>query len=193
MVGADAEPVEDERAELRASRMRLVLAADAEHREIERELHGVVQQHFVALGVNLQLAAQAVDTDPAAAKELLAQRIHPPLLEADLAVALRSALGAAAIPVTVDVAAGSAYQRHVALTCYFVCLEAVARTVGTERAAVTVRDERERVDVEVVLTGGQGPPELAGLVDRVQALGGSLTTSSGEDGARVLASLPVSR
>ncbi len=210
MGGADAEPVEDERAELRASRMRLVLAADAEHREIERELHGVVQQHFVALGVNLQLAAQAVDTDPAAAKELLAsmgqhvreaiadtaklaRRIHPPLLEADLAVALRSALGAAAIPVTVDVAAGSAYQRHVALTCYFVCLEAVARTVGTERAAVTVRDERERVDVEVVLTGGQGPPELAGLVDRVQALGGSLTTSSGEDGARVLASLPVSR
>ena len=99
----------DEGAELRASRERLVLAADAQHREIERELHGVVQQHFVALGVNLQLAAQAVDTDPAAAKELLASmgrdvreaiadtarladRIHPPLLEADLAVALRSAL-----------------------------------------------------------------------------------------------------
>ena len=200
----------DERAALRASRERMVLAADAEHREIERELHGVVQQHFVALGVNLQLAAQAVDTDPAAAKELLASmgrdvreaiadtaklaaRVHPPLLEADLAVALRSALAAAAFPVTVDVHAVGAFRSHVALTCYLVCLEAVTRSESAERAVVTVREEEGRVDLEVVLTGGQGPPELAGLVDRVQALGGSLTTSSRADGARVVASLPVSR
>ena len=199
----------DEGAELRASRERLVLAADAQHREIERELHGVVQQHFVALGVNLQLAAQAVDTDPAAAKELLAsmvrdvrvaiadtarlaERIHPPLLEADLAVALRSALASAAIPVTVDVPS-VAYPRHVALTVYRVCLAAVAGAEGVERAAVEVRDEADRVDVDVELTGARESPELGGLLDRVRALGGSLTISSSPDGARVSASLPVPR
>jgi len=199
--------VHDELAELRASRERLVLAADAERRDLERELHGVVQQHFVALGVHLQLAAQAVDTDPSAAKELLAsmgrdvreaiadtarlaERIHPPLLEADLAVALRSALGSAAIPVTVDVAR-STYARHVTLTVYRVCLAALAGAEGVERAAVEVRDEVGRVDVDVELTGARSSPELGGLVDRVRALGGSLTISSSPDGARVRASLPV--
>jgi signal transduction histidine kinase len=209
MGGGDARPVGDEEAELRASRERLVLAADAEHREIERELHGVVQQHFVALGVNLQLAAQAVDTDPSAAKELLAsmgrdvreaiadtarlaERIHPSLLEADLAVALRSALASAAIPVTIDVAR-STYPRHVALTVYRVCLAALAGAEGVARAAVEVRDEAGRLDVDVELSGARGTPELGGLVDRVQALGGGLTISSCPGGARVRASLPVPR
>ena len=45
--------------ELRASRKRLVLAADADRRSIERDLHDGVQQHLVALAVNLQLAARA--------------------------------------------------------------------------------------------------------------------------------------
>ena len=57
--------------ELRASRKRLVLAADADRRSIERDLHDGVQQHLVALAVNLQLARGLVDADPAAAKALL--------------------------------------------------------------------------------------------------------------------------
>ncbi len=57
--------------ELRASRKRLALAADAERRRIERELHDGVQQQLVALAANLELAAGSVDADPAAAKELL--------------------------------------------------------------------------------------------------------------------------
>ena len=199
----------DELAELHASRERLVLAADAERRDLERELHAVVQQHFVALGVQLQLAAQAVEDDPSAAKELLAsmgrdvreaiadtarlaERIHPPLLEADLAVALRSALATASIPVTVHVA-HVAYPRHVALTVYRLCLEALDGAEGVERAAVEVRVEAGRVDVDVELTGARSSPELGRLVDRVRALGGSLTISSSPDGALVRASLPVSR
>src|SRR6476469_4046720 len=96
-------------AELQASRKRIALAADAERRRIEHDLHSGVRQHLVALAVNLQLTGSLVDADPAAAQTLLdemarhvqqaldetarlAQRIYPPLLEAGgLAVALRSA------------------------------------------------------------------------------------------------------
>ncbi len=101
--------------ELRASRRRIVFAADADRRMIERELHERVQQNLVALAVNLQLADLAVEADPAAAKTLLAelardvqqaldetaqlaQRIYPPLLEAGgLAAALRAAAGSAGV------------------------------------------------------------------------------------------------
>ena len=85
--------------ELRASRERLVLAADADRRRIERDLHAGVQQQLVALAVNLQLAGALAGADPAGATRLLAElerdvqqlldeaaqlahRIYPPLLEA---------------------------------------------------------------------------------------------------------------
>ena len=57
--------------ELRASLKRLVVAADADRRMVERELHDGVQQHLIALAVDLQLAGQALASDPAAAKPLL--------------------------------------------------------------------------------------------------------------------------
>ena len=92
---------------LRASRKRLVLAADADRRRIERELHGGVQQHLVALAVKLQHAVELADADPRATKTLLeelsrdvrqaldetaqlAQRIYPYLVaEGGLGAVLR--------------------------------------------------------------------------------------------------------
>src|SRR5438034_5694265 len=93
------ERLRQEADELRASRARLVLAADADRRRIERELHDGAQQDLVGLAVKLQQARRLVDSDPAAAGVLveemrsdvqealdrlrsLAQRIHPPQLEA---------------------------------------------------------------------------------------------------------------
>jgi len=58
-------------AELRASRQRIVLAADADRRAIERDLHEGVQQHLVALSVQLQLARQRVEAEPSEARVLL--------------------------------------------------------------------------------------------------------------------------
>ena len=43
-------------SELRASRTRIVAAADAERRRVERDLHDGAQQHLVALAVNVRLA-----------------------------------------------------------------------------------------------------------------------------------------
>src|SRR5436190_20046292 len=95
-------------AELRASRKRIVLAADAERRALERALHETVHQQLIALAVNMQLAVEAADADPTAAKTLLeamggdvksalddtaklAQRMYPPLLDGGgLAAALRT-------------------------------------------------------------------------------------------------------
>src|SRR4051812_16084918 len=58
-------------AGLQASRARMAGAAMAERRRIERELHDGVQQHLVALIVNLQLARELADTDLVAAKAVL--------------------------------------------------------------------------------------------------------------------------
>src|SRR5262245_32104854 len=57
--------------ELRASRTRVMAAADGERRRIERGLHDGVQQHLIALAVSLQLARELADSDPAALKALL--------------------------------------------------------------------------------------------------------------------------
>ena len=54
--------------DLRASRKRLALAADAERRGLERALHDGVQQQLVGFAANLELAARSMDADPAAAK-----------------------------------------------------------------------------------------------------------------------------
>ncbi len=207
-------------AELRASRERLVLAADADRRRIERELHEGVQQHLVALAVNLQLESQLADSDPAAAKALLeevgrdvqqaldetaqlAQRIYPPLLEAGggLAAAVRSAAVSAGVPASVEVAAGASYPPEVAGTVYWCCLEALEHAGAGARATVTVRDEEGALAFEVVEDGARSAgaadrsdAELDRLRDRVEALGGRLTIQSDPGrGTRVSGWLPLSR
>jgi signal transduction histidine kinase len=204
-------------AELHASRRRLVLAADTDRRSIERNLHEGVQQHLVALAVNLQLAGPLVAADRAAAKALLdemrrdvqraldetarlAQRIYPPLLEAGgLAAAVRSAAVSAGVPTSVEVAAGTSYAPEVAWTIYLCCLEALEHAGVEARAKVTVRDEEGTLAFEVVEVGAplpNGPAYsdagLARLRDRVEALGGRLTIASEPGGIRVSGSLPFS-
>ena len=94
--------------DLRASRARLAAASDDVRRRIERDLHDGAQQHLVAIAVNLSLAAELIEDDPAAARELveqtrldahrtvgelrdLAHGIYPSLLiESGLGQALRS-------------------------------------------------------------------------------------------------------
>ena len=175
----------------------LVLAADADRRSIERELHDGVQQHLVALAVNLQLAERLVDDDPAAAKAALqelgrdvkqaleetaqlAQRIHPPQLETGgLAPALRAAASSAAIQAFVEVEARGNYPPEVTSTIYLCWLEAlqhaesqVAITVREDHAALVFAIEGARVDR---------------LRPRVEALGGELVSN----GSRAAGSLPL--
>src|SRR5918994_6827900 len=161
--GVDALRLEVE--ELRTSRRRLAMTADAERRNIERELHEGVQQILVALAANVELAAASIDADPAATKEFLsefaedtrhaleetrklAERIYPPLLEAGgLVVALRAAAARADVPTAIDVAPGTTCPQGIAGAVYFCCLDVLERAAaGT--VAISVRNEEEAVAFE---------------------------------------------
>jgi signal transduction histidine kinase len=184
-------------AELRASRKRLALAADAERRVLEHDLHNGVQQHLVALAVNLQLTGRLVGTDPAAAQTLLdemrlhvqqaldettqlAQRIYPPLLEAGgLAVALRSAAASVGIPASVEVAAGGRYPHEFAAAIYWCWLEALEHASADEQATISVREEEGALAFEVTVESDHARAHPESLRDRVEAVGGRLAIRSG--------------
>jgi signal transduction histidine kinase len=196
-------------AELHASRKRLVLAAEADRRGIERDLHKGVQQHLIALAVNVQVAGRLTGPDPAAAKTLLqqierevqealdvtaqlAQRIYPPLLESSgLAAALRSAAAKAGVAASVEVEAGAGYPPEIAASVY-ACWREALESVDAARASITVREDGAPLDVEIVEGRGRSGAGLERLRDRVEALGGRLTTTTepGPD-IRISCSLPL--
>ena len=206
------EQLRAEVAELRASRERLVLAADADRQRLERDLHEGVQQHLVALAVNVQLAESLLEADSLAATKLLremsrdlqqaldeaarlAQRIYPPLLElGGFATALRSAVVSAGIPASVEVSAGSSYSPEVAHTVYSFWLEALEHGSKEAPAAITVREEIGALTFEIIREADPPDAWLDRLRDRVEALGGRLSVESKpSDGVRVCGSLPLSR
>jgi signal transduction histidine kinase len=128
--------------ELRASRARVVAAADLERRKIERNLHDGAQQHLVALAVTLRLAQQLAATDPDQARDLLEQLghdlqdavqelrdlahgIYPPvLMDRGLVAALESAAARASLPVEVVTEDNvGRFPQEVEAAIYFCCLE----------------------------------------------------------------------
>ncbi len=204
------EGLQDEMVELRRSRARLLSAADADRRAIERALHDGVQQQLIALAVNLRRVMGLVDEDPVAARALLdelaaivrecideaaklAQRIYPPrLLEVrGLASALRSAADNADIAVTVHVSASARHAPETVAGIYWCCLEALSAAPAGTEATVRVVDAQEGLRFEVGVSGGYPEGRLERLRDRVAALGGRLTVEDEKDGgSRVAGVLP---
>jgi signal transduction histidine kinase len=207
------ERLRQEVEELRASRTRVVLAADADRRRIERELHDGAQQDLVGLAVNLQKARRLIATDPAAAAALvdemrhdahealdraraLAQRIHPPQLEAGgLLAALRSAAVSVRIRTRIDVVEDRDLPPEVAATVYLCCVAALERLHGRTTAAITVREENGTLAFAVVAddagleTADDG---LTAMRDRVEALGGRLSVAPVPGGGiRIAGALPM--
>jgi signal transduction histidine kinase len=197
-------------AELRASRKRLVLAADDDRRLIERDLHGGVQQHLVALAVNVQRASGLVNADPTAMNTLLdemgrdvqqaldeaaqlAQRIYAPLLDVrGLAATLCSAARRAGISASVKVAPDAGYPPEFVGTLYLCCLEALEHAAAD--ATLEVRGEDGAVAFELVGHDDQAAAAPDRLRDRVEALGGRLTIGPElEGGTRISGSLPLAR
>jgi signal transduction histidine kinase len=175
--------------DLRASRARVVAAADGERRRIERDLHDGAQQHLVALAVNLGLAADLCRDEPAAAVELLeagrqavretvqqlrdlAHGIYPTLLtDAGLGPALQAAAARSPSRVVVDVddlPARGASDPGTDAALYFCVLEALqnaAKHAPGAAVRVTGRREGHRM-VLTVADDGPGlpaqPPAAAG-------------------------------
>ncbi len=130
-------------AELVASRVRIVAAADESRRGIERNLHDGAQQHLVAMAVKLGLARQLLDADAATAATMLeelrndvqvtltelrelAHGIYPPLLRTrGLQEALQAAANRALLPTSVVAEELPRVDPDIEAAVYFCCLEAI--------------------------------------------------------------------
>jgi signal transduction histidine kinase len=208
----DVDRLRVEVAELRGSRRRLVEVAFADRRALERALHDGVQQHLVALAVDLRRLAGLVDGQPAAAKALLdemtanlrealtettelAQQVYPALLEGrGFATALRSAAESAGVSALVEVPAGANYPPEIIVAVYWSCVEALSSASPGSQATVSVRDADGALTFEVAVAGRHPEARLDRLRDRIDALDGRLTVDEVQDlGSRVHGWLPLSR
>lgn len=209
-VERELEGLRREIAELAASRRRIVLATDAERRDLERALHDGVQQRLVALATTLELAAVTVEADPAAPMRIfeeigrdaleileetrtLAHRIYPPLLESGgLVAALRTVAAQRHVRTSIDVEPGGTYPLEIAGAVYFCCLDVFDRLSAGASTAVSVRRDDSTLAFEIVADNVSDAEELL-LRDRVDALGGrvSITTGAGRR-LSVTGFLPVS-
>lgn len=189
---------------LDASRAAAVDSAEAERRRIERDLHDGAQQRLVALGLDLGRAREYFATDPDRALELvtsaheeakealaelrhLVRGFHPAILEdRGLDAALSSVVARSPVPVTLAVDVPVRPPAPVESTVYFVVTEAlanVAKHAHARRARVTIGRSGDGLVVEVAddgVGGAQVVPGsgLAGLADRVAAVGGRLRVVS---------------
>ena len=201
-------------AEVAAARARVLDAADGERQRIGRDLHDGAQQRVVALGHLIGIARRKLPEDaPADALELLdrahqearlatdelrelARGLHPAgLTEKGLGSALEALAGRSPISLHVDALPERRLPAPVELTAFYLASEGLTNAVkhaqaDTVRVAVTNRLGEALVTVADDGRGGAdataGGGGLAGLSDRVAALGGSLTVESPPGGGTVL-------
>jgi signal transduction histidine kinase len=194
--------------EVSAQRTAAVDGAEAERRRIERDLHDGAQQRLVALGMTIGLAKDKLDSDPEKARTLLdeahteakaamtelrsiARGIHPAVLEdRGLDAALSAIAARAPIPVRIRVQLPERLGPTIEGAAYYVVSESltnIAKHAHATEATVTIHVE-PRIGRDVVLvtvtdngSGGAGfvpGGGLAGLHDRVAAIGGTFRIDS---------------
>ena len=190
--------------DLKASRRRLVSAADMDRRALEGELHDGVQQHLVALAVDLRRLAGLIDADPIAAHALLdemtanvrtamaeatalAARIHPPLLAArGFASAIRSAADGLGITVVVDAPAGASYPPEITTTIYWTCVEMLSFASPGSEATVRVIETDGLLTFDVGIDGRPLEASLTRLRDRVEAFDGLMAVDERASGGSIV-------
>jgi signal transduction histidine kinase len=207
--------------ELRESRARVVAAADAARRRVERDLHDGAQQRLVLVGLKLGLVRRMVEADPAAVAALdelrqeldralaelreLAHGLYPQLLESEgLAGALREAASRSPIATAFSGDGVRRYPPEVETAVYFCCLEALqnaGKHAGHDaHASISLAGDADALRFEVADDGRgfettNGHPAGAGLqnmADRIGALGGELrVTSRPGAGTTVSGTIPV--
>jgi signal transduction histidine kinase/uncharacterized protein YoaH (UPF0181 family) len=209
----------ESRAELEASRARIVATADATRRRIERDLHDGAQQQLVSLALELRAAETTVPEEfTEHRKELshvvkgltavlddlreIALGIHPAgLSESGLTAALKTLARRSRVPVDLDVQAEGRLPEAVEVTVYYVISEALTNAAKYADASVVdvaVAADNGMLRVEVCDDGRGGADPaggsgLVGLRDRVEAIGGSMRLTSPPGGGTFLrVMLPLS-
>ena len=208
----------ESRAELKASRARIVAAADETRRRIERDMHDGTQQRLVSFGLELRAARAAVppqldDLERALSRvseglasvfdELreISHGIHPAILsEGGLQPALKALCRRSALPVELDLHAERRLPEPVEVATYYVVSEALANAAKHAHASVVnvqlhAHDAILRLAVRDDGIGGADPARgsgLLGLSDRIEALGGTLEVSSpAGEGTTLLIEVPL--
>ena len=203
--------------ELRASRVRLVGAQDAERKRLERNLHDGAQQRLVSLALTLRLARDGLSEQDGSTLELieraqeelqlaldelreLARGIHPAVLtERGLAPALEGVAARSAVPVELTALPDRRLPEPIEAAVYYVVCEAlvnVAKHANASGARVSVAEDGGEIVVEVSDDGAGGADAalgsgLRGLADRVEALDGRLAFTSEPSGTTLRATIPL--
>jgi signal transduction histidine kinase len=205
------------RAELAASRARIVAATDEERRRVVRDLHDGAQQRLVHTVITLKHARTALEKDDNTAgialvtaaldhaestmAELreLAHGILPSVLSwGGLRSGVESLASRMPLPVEIGVPKDR-YPAPVEATAYFVVAEALTNVVKYAQAehatvAIDVEDGALLVEVADDGTGRADPngPGLLGLADRLASLEGVLQVDSAPGhGTTVIARVPL--
>jgi PAS domain S-box-containing protein len=204
----------DAHAELVSSRARIVAAGDEARRRIERNLHDTTQQQLIALGLELQTVRAAVPPDlteahqgfgrmegeiQAVLEEVreLSRGLHPALLtRRGLEPALRALARRSPVPIDLSIELDERPPEPVETGVYYLASEAmtnIAKHAQATSASIDVAATETTLRVSVTDDGVGGATispgsGLAGLVDRVEALGGRLELDSPPDrGTRLVA------
>lgn len=218
---ASLEELRRQAHDLQASRARIVVAADAERRRMERDLHDGAQQYLVAIAVKARLIRKLLTTDRARSAALtdelaadveaaledlrtLAHGIYPPLLSSDgLGPALASVARRASIPVHLEAGGVGRHQPEIEAAVYYCCLEALQNATkyagDSASASVRVSEHESELRFEVADDGvgfdlqdkGLGAG-LTNMSDRLGAVGGTLRVESAPgSGTRVQGVVPT--
>ncbi|HEY0543489.1 MAG TPA: GAF domain-containing sensor histidine kinase [Actinoallomurus sp.] len=208
----------ESRAELIASRARVVASSDAARRRIERDLHDGAQQHLISLALELR----ATEADLLPEQEELRRRLsttsqglsgvlaelqeishglHPAILtHGGLETALTALARRSRVPVEFHIHARRRLPEQIEATIYYIVCEALTNVVKHANASVvhvdlTMEDKRFRLSIR---DDGHGGAELGrgsglvGLTDRVAALDGTMqVTSPIGEGTSLLITIPV--
>jgi PAS domain S-box-containing protein len=207
----------DSRAQLTASRARIVAAADETRRRIERDLHDGAQQRLVTVALELRAVGAAMAPDDELRAQLLeatshlegvhaelveiARGIHPAILsEGGLEPALKSLARRSAVPVELHVRSDRRQSERVEVAAYYVVSEALTNAAKYAQASVVIIDV-EATDAIIRLAirddgvGGADTAQGSGLIglrDRVETLGGRIEiTSPAGQGTSLLVEVPI--
>jgi signal transduction histidine kinase len=209
----------ESRAELAESRARIVRAGDEVRRRFERDLHDGAQQRLVGLQFELQtidatMSPELVDLRRALSSladgltevldnlRELSRGMHPAVLtEGGLAPALRSLARRSAVPVDVRIElAGDRFEEAVEVAAYYVVSEALTNTAkhaDSSHISLSVLREPTSLALSVADDGRGGASAssgsgLTGLVDRVEAIGGTIRVHSpAGEGTTIDVTLPI--
>jgi signal transduction histidine kinase len=214
---ASERKLERSRAELAASRARIVTAADETRRRIERDLHDGVQQQLVAVGLELGAIEAAMPPADERKRRLayaenglvsaledlveISRGIHPAILaEGGLGPALKTLARRSPVPVELELRTETRLPAPVEVAAYYVVSEAltnIAKHADASAAQVAVEARYGVLELSI-RDDGRGGAEaghgsgLIGLADRVDALEGTIDVASpiGE-GTTLHVTLPI--